>query len=411
LKNAKSQLSFLFSGSISELRHPAASQIPYLDGMRTIAVLLVVAGHFSGKFLLAGGDNIFTRSRIVSNAWIGVDLFFVLSGFFIGGQLWRELQDRGTIDVKRFILRRGFRIWPLYFFIFACVFVYRIYLGHWFGHADPKELGWSDLIFITNYHNRGIVMGSWSLCTEEQFYIIAPLALFFAARVSTSLGNYRRWMWGVLLSFSLIRAIAWISLTGNFFSHTESAFAPLYYGSITHCDGLVMGMIISNLWVMGEKSKSWYTAPGFLVCGAVALLVGAHQFQKEIFDFLVLALMFGSVVWLGLQVKITLFNSKIFYWISKLSFGMYLNHEYFCPWVARELLGIVPYAWRFSLATCFFSILFMWTFSAALALGTFCLVEYPFLQMRKLVLGHSATHGSHQPKRDLVLTPVKSDAD
>src|ERR1019366_1498724 len=140
--------------------------------------------------------------------------FFVLSGFFIGGQLWKELQARKSVAVGRFVMRRGFRIWPLYFFIFLCVLC--LALGH---DAAAKEYGWSDLVFITNFHNRGLVMGSWSLCTEEQFYIVAPLALFFAARVSRSIANYRSWMWGLLLSFSLIRAIIWISVTDNFFSH------------------------------------------------------------------------------------------------------------------------------------------------------------------------------------------------
>ena len=117
MKHSKWRLinSTLFSGSVSELLHPPASQIPFLDGLRSIAILLVISDHLSAKFVAAYGPNLYSRLPFVANGWIGVDLFFVLSGFFIGGQLWKERRDSGSVAVGRFILRRGFRIWPLYF--------------------------------------------------------------------------------------------------------------------------------------------------------------------------------------------------------------------------------------------------------------------------------------------------------
>src|ERR1017187_5364664 len=118
----------LFSGSIVELLHPPAGQIPFLDGLRSIAILLVMNGHLSHRFAEAYGQNFYSRLPFVQNGWIGVDLFFILSGFFIGGQLWKELRDRGSIAVGRFVLRRGFRIWPLYFFTFLCVLVFALTL-------------------------------------------------------------------------------------------------------------------------------------------------------------------------------------------------------------------------------------------------------------------------------------------
>src|SRR5579859_3511864 len=85
-------LSELFSGSIHELLHPPASQIPFLDGLRTIAIFLVVNAHLSAKFAETFGSNPYSRLPFIANGWIGVDLFFVLSGFFIGGQLWKEIE-------------------------------------------------------------------------------------------------------------------------------------------------------------------------------------------------------------------------------------------------------------------------------------------------------------------------------
>jgi peptidoglycan/LPS O-acetylase OafA/YrhL len=75
----------LFRGSVTELLHPPAGQIPFLDGLRSIAILLVVSGHLSGKFVDAHGPNLYSKLPFVASGWIGVDLFFVLSGFFIGG--------------------------------------------------------------------------------------------------------------------------------------------------------------------------------------------------------------------------------------------------------------------------------------------------------------------------------------
>ena len=377
----------IFSGSIADLLHPPVGQIPFLDGLRSMAVLLVIGQHLSAKFTLAHGPNFYSRLPFVANGWMGVDLFFVLSGFFIGGQLWKEIRDSGTVNIGRFIIRRGFRIWPLYFFTFICVFIYAAATGH---ILPAKEYGWSDLVFVTNLHNRGIVMGSWSLCTEEQFYIMAPVALFFCAMRKQSLRRYRPWLWILLLLVPALRIILWINGTGHFFVHNPDLFSPLYYSSFTHCDGLIMGLIIANLWVTREKIASRFAAPGILVALAVILLIALHLLQKEIFDFTILALLFGSFVWYGLQRRPAIFNSRIFYWLSRLSFGMYLNHEYMCPWVVNTVLPKLPFTAHLPVFANCLGVLIVVLLSALISLVTFCCVEHPFLQIRKVVLSRPA---------------------
>ena len=379
--------STLFSGSISELLHPPAGQIPFLDGLRSIAVLLVISGHLSTHFAAAISSNRFSRLPFVANGWMGVDLFFVLSGFFIGGQLWKELRNSESIDVGRFILRRGFRIWPLYFFTFLCVLAYALMPGH---GAAAKEYGWSDVVFITNFYNRGLVLGSWSLCTEEQFYIVAPIALYFFARWVRPIRQFRPWLWGLFLFVPLLRTAVWVHATGHFFAHNPASFTPLYYSSLTHCDGLIMGLIISNFWVTRDKPGPAFATPVFWVAASIAILIGLHQVQKEIFDFTVLALVFGSLVWLGIQSRPAIFNSRLFYWISRLSFGMYLNHEYMCNWVVRVVLSRLPFSANYPSLANICGVVTITVLSAAISLVTFCLVEYPFLQMRKVVLEHKA---------------------
>lgn len=369
----------LFSGSIHQLIYPPAGQISFLDGLRTIAILLVVNHHFSAKFTELHGENFYSRLPFVVNGWSGVDLFFVLSGFFIGGQLWKELQKDRDISIRRFIVRRGLRIWPLFFFVFACVFAI-----YW-PEAATKQYGWTDLVFLTNYLNHGIVGGGWSLCTEEQFYIVTPLLLCLFAR-NKDLKVIRPWLWGLLALIPAIRAAIWIHHTGHFFYHDPDLFATMYYKFHTHCDGLIIGLIISNLWISRNKPKSSAKKAALIVVGGGVVLILLRELQHEVFIFTGLAVFFGSLVWLGLTSRSAWFRSRLFYWISRLSFGMYLNHAYL---IGPTVNGIVPH-FQFlpqsSIQAQLLGTLILTGLSAALATVTFCLVEHPFLQLRMLLL-------------------------
>src|SRR5262249_4481493 len=93
---------------------PPPGTFPSLDALRTAAIVLVIGNHLAvgGAELAPSPAWNFTLFRY---GWTGVDLFFVLSGFLIGRQLQRELQRTDSVKVPRFLLRRGLRIWPLYF--------------------------------------------------------------------------------------------------------------------------------------------------------------------------------------------------------------------------------------------------------------------------------------------------------
>lgn len=377
-------LAQLFAGSLTELRHPPAAQIPFLDGLRSIAILLVISGHLSADFVGHYGPTLYSRLPFVQNGWIGVDLFFVLSGFLIGGQLWKRLRQQGVVRVGDFMVRRSLRIWPLYFFVFGCVLLFAVTLG---GGAAGKQYGWSDLLFLTNYHNRGLVEGSWSLCTEEQFYLVTPLALYLLVRPSRTIERCRPWLVLLLLLVPLLRAVVWVRVTGHLFGHDPALFSPLYYMSVTHCDGLIMGLLLANFWETRTVPASRLLQPLPLVLWAGVLTVALHLLQKEVFDFTALALLFGALVWFGVQRRTRVFRSRLFYWFSRLSFGMYLNHEYLAPWIVAHLPERFGADHR--LAANLLSLALLILLSAAGALLTFCLVEHPFLRLRKLWLSRS----------------------
>lgn len=389
IQTSRRKFAGLFSGSLEDLRHPPKTQISFLDGLRTVAILLVVNQHCSGEFVLRWGANWFSRITGSTAGWTGVDLFFVLSGFLIGGQLWREVDKTNKVDVGRFVLRRGFRIWPLYFFIFLAVQAYAFLTGQ---SLVSKQYGWADLVFLTNYFNHGIVGGSWSLCTEEQFYIVVPLCLAFFAARSPRIASYRRWLWIILAILPVIRATVWIANLHHFFVHSPLVFSYLYYPSITHCDGLIAGLIVSNLVAeaktSGEGSIFHRIAPGWIL--AAALVVGGciYALQREIFDFSALAIVFSAVAWFGIRTNSRIFDLRIFYWVSRLSFGMYLIHPYLCTWMAGSVMPRFTFPAHTPGLANMIDYLLVTSLSIALSLVTYCFVEHPFLEMRKRVLGH-----------------------
>jgi len=178
---------------------------------------------------------------------------------------------------------------------------------------QPKEYGWSDLIFITKLPqswlghgelvplHRGAVLHRCTACT-----IFLRKACAVDPHVSPPGCGGCYWL------FLYSERPCGCTLLDTFFQHSPALFAPLYYGSVTHCDGLIIGLIISNLWIAHDKSASRFSTPGILIAVAAALMIGLHQLQKEIFDFTALALLFGSLVWLGLQSPVSALQFKDF---------------------------------------------------------------------------------------------------
>jgi peptidoglycan/LPS O-acetylase OafA/YrhL len=376
------RLAGLIRGGPRELAVASPRRVPFLDALRSVAVLLVVNQHVSAQFAKRYGPNRYTSFPLTANGWIGVDLFFVLSGYFIGTQLWRELAKSGTVSLSRFMVRRGLRIWPLYFSVFAAVFLVAP------GFAAAKQYGWTDLVFLTNYLNHGIVQGSWSLCTEEQFYLITPLALLLIGR--RSMRGYRWGLAALLALVCVVRAFTYVALTGHLLGRHPEAFQALYYPFHTHCDGLITGLLVANLVASKENAKGILARPILLVGLSLASLVLLVAVHTEAENFAGLAIFFASLVWWGVRSGTTRFGQYIFYLLSRLSFGMYLNHEYMQSWVAGRVvpwLGVMRLGPIAGAATAF---LVLASCSIIVSAVTFCLIEHPFLMVRTAVLGRKS---------------------
>jgi peptidoglycan/LPS O-acetylase OafA/YrhL len=145
---------------------------PGLDLLRALAIVVVVIYH-------AGIFGFALPNEWHRFGWVGVDLFFVLSGYLIGGQLLGRLAQDRTIDFRRFYSRRALRILPAYFVVLAIYFS----LPSWREFPEISPL-WKFLISVQNINLRGGTAFShaWSLSVEDQFYFLLPLLLLFVSR-------------------------------------------------------------------------------------------------------------------------------------------------------------------------------------------------------------------------------------
>jgi peptidoglycan/LPS O-acetylase OafA/YrhL len=316
-------------------------------------------------------------------------LFFILSGILIGGQLWKELKASGTVDVRRFILRRGFRIWPLYYSLVAFLLAERLFFG-----LNRPGL-WLDATFSANYfpanHSVG---GGWSLCTEEQFYLLIPILLMVAAKFVSPkrlLGLILVW----LAALSLIRHFVLLGM-----SNPEEMQIAVYYPFHTHSDGLAMGLLIS--WIMTWKPEimrlgRWLDVVLALIC------IGAFAFwyvASLTLLYFAVAVSYGALTLLLLRVPFpAIFRWRVFYVISRLSYGVYLLH----PGLLKH---VMPYHTRLigQAFPGYFTAFFFWgVVTLGLAFVTFSFVELPFLKMRDRLLAEKRM-AERSPRSVLTVT-------
>ncbi len=277
-----------------------------LDVLRGIAVLMVVACHYC----LAVGIN----SNFGSFLGRGVDLFFVLSGFLISGLLFSEFKATGAIKLKRFWIRRGFKIYPpFYVLIFATAALW-ISLFHKF----PRQI-LSDVFFIQNYAPH-IWIYTWSVAVEEHFYFALPLLLVLLIRLGKGKGNYFRLI--PFLSIALSALCLWGRIAAYLRWHDWDRVA---YPTHLRVDALFAGVTLGYFAHFDPESfkeagRKWVLAVGLLFCLATALLPSVPQltFAYVAFSFI--------VAWAVNQKRPEGWLLRPLAWIGYYSYSIYLWH-------------------------------------------------------------------------------------
>jgi peptidoglycan/LPS O-acetylase OafA/YrhL len=149
-----------------------AKRIPSLDGIRAVSIVLVIVSHYGRD--VGWGDPLGAGS-------LGVRIFFVISGYLITGLLLNELEQDGRINLRRFYFRRTMRIFPAFYFYLICMLV--ISAVGWAGLSFRQAL--PALTYTSNYFVPSLqatIKHTWSLATEEQFYLIWPAVLAIVGR-------------------------------------------------------------------------------------------------------------------------------------------------------------------------------------------------------------------------------------
>ena len=214
-------------------REPWREHLVALDGLRGLAILLVLLLHFTTDMELPAGTAAAGVRAAFQVGWIGVDLFFVLSGFLITGIL---ADNRGsTRYFSAFYARRALRILPVYFLAVFAAFHLLPGVFHDFdtGGAHTEAAFW---LFLTNfaelpYQLARTVGHFWSLAIEEQFYLVWPLAMFLSSR--------RQARWIALLKVMLSPILRYLALRGGV------SVASVYHFTPFRLDGLATGAFIA----------------------------------------------------------------------------------------------------------------------------------------------------------------------
>ncbi len=221
-------------GSVTAGAAPSVGRSRALDVARALAVLLVLGRHMPCATLAQDGPLQVLLQAWQRGGWVGVDLFFVLSGFLVSGLLFREHGRHGEIRLPRFLLRRAFKIYPAFYAMLACTVFLR-----WAEGALPPWRGiLSEALFVQNYVEP-LWNHTWSLAVEEHFYLGAGLLLWLSSRRGQA---FR----GLPLFFGLV-ALALLGL--RVLAASQDAFAAMTHLYPTHLrvDSLLFGVLLAYL--------------------------------------------------------------------------------------------------------------------------------------------------------------------
>ncbi|HET9366913.1 MAG TPA: acyltransferase [Candidatus Udaeobacter sp.] len=242
---------------------------PGLDLLRALAIIVVVVYH-------AALFGFKVPGRVDRFGWIGVDLFFVLSGYLIGGQLLALLTRDQRINLGRFFTRRALRIMPAYFAVLAVYFL----LTSWREYPEMSQPLWKFLLSVQNIalHGGTAFSHAWSLAVEDQFYLALPFLLLFL---------FRRPRAAIIIPCLIV--IGGIGLRAFLATQNPSADggvsfrafqAWIYYPTWTRLDPLMFGVALAaiekfrpNWWKRLTNWAPWLWVPALGLI-AYALYLG-----------------------------------------------------------------------------------------------------------------------------------------
>lgn len=347
-------------------------RLPALDGLRAIAILLVLLHHITSYL----SEDLGYLKGLLGTGWNGVYLFFVLSGYLIGTLAFREIAETGNLRVGHFWGRRFFRTWPLYLVVLATNAL----------HARSIEPSlWHYLTFTQNFFSPKFFMQSWSLAVEEQFYFLFPIAVTFVIWAK------RRWV-GALV-FALFYAVPFY-----YRYRWGTGFYP-FLSTFSVMDSLLTGIGIAY----ATRHYPGLLRP-FIRFPNLTFLVGmvfvyhwlAHSISVN-FLFGGQAVGFGLILLSAMSERLwcsRLLSTRIAHRIALYSYSIYLTHDHVLYAGGRLSQSLGLGAWPQLL----FLILCVGAGSAVVGGVSYHLVERPVLALRDLLFPRDASAPSALPR-------------
>lgn len=304
-----------------------------LDGIRAIAVIMVLAYHL--------------KLALFKSGFLGVTVFFVLSGYLITGILISEVEEEGTIDLKNFWLRRIRRLVPAVMsmavvIIFVSAVVNRIIFTKGCKDFLASVLGfnnwWQIFNKVSYFEAAGVpspFTHCWSLAIETQFYLIYPLILLGIYKLVKSRGEGRAKRGLLFAGVTLLLALISVILMIVLFDPQQDA-SRVYYGTDTRAFSLLFGAILAILWeyqmvprrlsasvnmVLGSVSFAVLLVMTIAINGSSNFWYRGGQFVGTILTVLVIYTVSGRKTWLS-----RFLSNPVLKWIGDRSYSIYLWH-------------------------------------------------------------------------------------
>jgi len=341
----------------SETPQLSAKTIPSLDGLRAVSIGLVLLGHGIGL-----GEHSFWFRAAFYHARLGVDVFFVISGYLITSLLLKEKANFGSLSLRLFYIRRSLRILPAF-----VVFVGSVFALNALGWTNIPSRQW---IFVLTYTiNFALPVAwdvghLWSLSVEEHFYLLWPLAVRFAGiRTCVALA--------VTAIFAGIFIRMLYVITGYELVSSKLQFAtPYVVGPIAMGCLLAMAGPAVPRTILGARR---WMGPATLTAIIAILLMdavtpGSAHRLREIVINLLLTFVVARFVFLPTGLAAACLNSRPFSFVGKLSYSLYLWQELFMNPYSTAMICRFP--WNV-MGSC------------GLACASYFMIETPFLKLRK----------------------------
>jgi peptidoglycan/LPS O-acetylase OafA/YrhL len=349
-------------------KETSSRYLPYVDGLRGIAISLVVLSHAGLHQLIPGK--------------LGVTLFFFISGFLITSLLLDEKEKTGHIHLYHFYLRRFFRLYPA----LLCMIGISIAATVWLKCSLTLHDIIGALFYYSNYYIgwyrlpvedcSRILDILWSLSVEEHFYLLYPF-LFGMLIQNHTREQLRRFIW-ILLALC-ITAILFRWQIYTTIKQPEDVAGRIYFSSHTRMDSILWGCLCalisrSNVRFYQQLQQRTVGFIGFVLI--IASLLIPSFLYKQLFQFTTqgigLFLLLPSLQTNGQNLILRALTHPWLIFIGKISYSLYLFH-----WVAAKVSTQLLTAYGLYWQLCF------WSMVIILTLSSYYLVELPFVSLRK----------------------------